>query len=151
MPSVLFSIFVAAQLALAIALTRKYIRTRDAGFIWLGAAILLWPLVSNYAFRGFIGRLANRQPIGFYPFSLVEHGPLTVGELVAAGFDADRPRGHLSAGDAGRLARRGGAKLLVLTHLRAWHDQTALLAEAAAECDCPVLLATPGLRVALPF
>ena len=83
MPSVLFSIFVAAQLALAIALTRKYIRTRDAGFIWLGAAILLWPLVSNYAFRGFIGRLANRQPIGFYPFSLVEHGQLTVGELVS--------------------------------------------------------------------
>jgi ribonuclease BN (tRNA processing enzyme) len=67
-----------------------------------------------------------------------------------SGFDADRPPGHLSAGDAGRLARRSGAKLLVLTHLRAWHDHNALLAEASAACDCPVVLATPGLRVALP-
>lgn len=68
----------------------------------------------------------------------------------AAGFDADRPQGHLSAGDAGRLARDSGAQLLILTHLRAWHDQLALLAEAAAEYAGPVVLATPGLRVALP-
>ncbi|MGP0074451.1 MAG: hypothetical protein ACLPWF_21255 [Bryobacteraceae bacterium] len=83
MPNVLFSIFMASQLALAIALMRKYIRTRDAGFIWLGAAILVWPLASNYAFQQLIGWLAGRQPIGFYPFSLVEQGQLTVGELVS--------------------------------------------------------------------
>jgi ribonuclease BN (tRNA processing enzyme) len=66
----------------------------------------------------------------------------------AAGFDADRPAYHLTAGDAGRLAARAGVQLLVLTHLRAWHDAAALLAEASAECACPVVLATPGLRVA---
>jgi ribonuclease BN (tRNA processing enzyme) len=68
----------------------------------------------------------------------------------AAGFDADRPRFHLTAGDAGRLARRSGAGLLVLTHLRPWHDQTALLDEAGAVAGCPVVLAQPGLRIAVP-
>ncbi len=55
----------------------------------------------------------------------------------AAGFDADRPQGHLSAGDAGRLARDSGAQLLILTHPRAWHDQLALLSEAAADTPAP--------------
>jgi ribonuclease BN (tRNA processing enzyme) len=68
----------------------------------------------------------------------------------ASGSDADGPMdGHLTAGDAGRLAARSGTRLLVLTHLRAWQDQHALLDEAAAVAGCPVILAGPGLRVAL--
>lgn len=68
----------------------------------------------------------------------------------ASGLDADRPlNGHLSAGDAARLACRSGARLLILTHLRGWQDHAALLTEAAAIADCPVILAHPGLRVAL--
>jgi ribonuclease BN (tRNA processing enzyme) len=66
----------------------------------------------------------------------------------ASGSDADAPMtGHLTAGDAGRLAARSGAELLVLTHLRPWHDHAALLAEAAAVADCPTLLARPGLQL----
>lgn len=68
----------------------------------------------------------------------------------ASGLDADGPmKGHLTAGDAARLAVRSGASLLILTHLRAWQDHLALLAEAAGIADCPVILAHPGLRVAL--
>lgn len=68
----------------------------------------------------------------------------------ASGLDADEPlAGHLTAGDAARLAVRSGTELLVLTHLRGWHDHNALLAEAAAIAHCPVLLASPGLRVAV--
>jgi ribonuclease BN (tRNA processing enzyme) len=68
----------------------------------------------------------------------------------ACGSDSDGPMGgHLTAGDAARLSVRSGAKLLILTHLRGWNDNAALLAEAAAIAACPVLLATPGLRVAL--
>lgn len=68
----------------------------------------------------------------------------------ASGSDADGPMpAHLTAGDAGRLAARSGAKLLILTHLRAWQDHCVLLAEAAALAGCPVVLAHPGLRVAL--
>ncbi|TDW22035.1 MBL fold metallo-hydrolase [Kribbella kalugense] len=68
----------------------------------------------------------------------------------ASGFDADGPmRGHLTAGDAGRLATKAGAKLLILTHLRAWQDHLRLLDEAAQIAACPVILAHPGLRVAL--
>ncbi|GIG64425.1 MBL fold metallo-hydrolase [Phytomonospora endophytica] len=75
-----------------------------------------------------------------------------VGVLLAeaSGLDRDGPsKGHLSAGDAARLAVRSGAKLLVLTHLRAWQDHRDLLDEASAIADCPVILAHPGLRVAL--
>lgn len=68
----------------------------------------------------------------------------------ASGFDRDGPMsGHLTAGDAGRLAVRSGAKVLILTHLRPWHDPAELLDEAAAIAHCPVVLARPGLRVAL--
>jgi ribonuclease BN (tRNA processing enzyme) len=68
----------------------------------------------------------------------------------ASGLDADGPlKGHLTAGDAARLAVRSGAELLVLTHLRAWQDHVALLNEATQIADCPVILAHPGLRVGL--
>lgn len=68
----------------------------------------------------------------------------------ASGSDADGPmRGHLTAGDAGRLAARSGTKLLILTHLRAWQNHARLLDEAAAIAGCPAVLALPGLRVAL--
>jgi ribonuclease BN (tRNA processing enzyme) len=55
--------------------------------------------------------------------------------------------GHLTAADAGRLAARSGARLLVLTHLRPWQDHAELLAEAARHASCPVVLATPGLTL----
>ncbi len=68
----------------------------------------------------------------------------------ASGLDADGPMtGHLTAGDAGRLAARSGASLLVLTHLRAWQNHMDLLAEAAELAGCPTILAQQGLRVAL--
>jgi ribonuclease BN (tRNA processing enzyme) len=68
----------------------------------------------------------------------------------ASGLDADGPaRRHLTAGDAARLAVRSGTRLLILTHLRPWQDHAALLAEAAAIAPCPVILAHPGLRLAL--
>jgi ribonuclease BN (tRNA processing enzyme) len=67
----------------------------------------------------------------------------------ASGLDGDDLPRHLTAGDAGRLAARSGTRLLVLTHLRPWQDHGRLLAEATAHAPCPVILAHPGLRVAL--
>lgn len=68
----------------------------------------------------------------------------------ASGRDADGPLPlHLTAGDAGRLAARGAAKLLILTHLRPWQSHRDLMDEAAQFAGCPVVLAHPGLRVAL--
>ncbi|GAA2396051.1 MBL fold metallo-hydrolase [Catellatospora methionotrophica] len=64
-----------------------------------------------------------------------------------AGFDDTGVPRHLTAGDAGRLAARSGARLLVLTHLRSWLDHERLLDEAARFAGCPVLLAQPGLRL----
>ena len=86
------------------------------------------------------------------PCAAIEELAAGCGVLLAeaSGFDADGPmRGHLTAGDAGRLAATAGAKLLILTHLRAWQDHLRLLDEAAQLAGCPVILANPGLRVAL--
>jgi hypothetical protein len=54
---------------------------------FLGVAVVIWPLASKLLDRGervLIDRLVKHQPIGFYPFSLVEHGHMTIGGLVAA-------------------------------------------------------------------
>jgi ribonuclease BN (tRNA processing enzyme) len=68
----------------------------------------------------------------------------------ASGLDADGPiERHLTAGDAGRLAAQSGAQLLILTHLRPWQQHEPLLGEASALAGCPVVLAYPGLRVAV--
>lgn len=71
------------------------------------------------------------------------------GEGAASAEDPDGsgPARHLTAGDAGRLATRSGAGLLVLTHLRPWHDRRRLLAEAQQHARCPVVLASPGLTL----
>jgi ribonuclease BN (tRNA processing enzyme) len=62
----------------------------------------------------------------------------------AARFDADEQKGgHLSAGDAGRLAASADARLLIVTHIRPWHDASAILDEAAAYATCPVIAAHP--------
>ena len=53
-------------------LVRKYLRTRDVGFVWLGMAVVVWPLLSSllgYGQRLFV------QRVGTGPF-------YTIGELV---------------------------------------------------------------------
>src|SRR5579862_572636 len=78
---------IALYLALAVVLTRKYVRTHDIGFIWLGVAVFIWPLLSKVLDRGInvlIERLLRHQSIGVYPFTLVEHGDITIGSLLTA-------------------------------------------------------------------
>lgn len=53
---------------------------------------------------------------------------------------------HLSGRQAGVHAVKAGAAELVLTHLVAWHDQQALLAEAATVYGGPLSLAAPGRK-----
>jgi hypothetical protein len=86
MVSVFQWIAFALYVALALALAGKYLRTRDAGFVWLGVALILWPLAAYWLNQGegvLIDRVLHGQAPGFYPFSLIATGQLTVGELVS--------------------------------------------------------------------
>lgn len=57
----------------------------------------------------------------------------------------DASRGvHLTGRRAGEAAARGGAGLLVLTHIPAWNDPAVTVAEASAVYDGPIELAHPG-------
>jgi hypothetical protein len=86
MTEILVALAVLLHVAIAIVLLRKYIRTRDIAFIWLGGAVVIWPLISGLlelSGRYFIDRLARHESVEFYPFSLVSHGQITLGELVS--------------------------------------------------------------------
>ncbi|HEY6346387.1 MAG TPA: hypothetical protein VIY49_33270 [Bryobacteraceae bacterium] len=84
-PSVFAAVVLLLYLAIAGVLMRKYVRTRDAGLIWLGVAVVIWPMVTRLLDGGervLIDRLIRHQFVGFYPFSLVDGGTITTGSLV---------------------------------------------------------------------
>jgi hypothetical protein len=85
--AILAALALVLQLAIAFILVRKYLRTRDVGFVWLGVAVVIWPLLSRLLETGehvLMSRLARRQVVGVFPFSLVEHGQLTAGGLMVS-------------------------------------------------------------------
>lgn len=57
--------------------------------------------------------------------------------------NADYPQ-HLSAAEAGQIARKVGAKGLTLTHIPPYLDPALSVSEAEKEYDRPVRLAVPG-------
>jgi hypothetical protein len=74
-------------LAIAVILVRKFIQTGDIGFIWLGGAVVIWPLLSKLLDSGermLIDRTLNHQWTAFYPFTLVQRGEMSLGSLVAS-------------------------------------------------------------------
>jgi hypothetical protein len=79
--TVLAVLAIVLDFAIAVVLVRKYLRTRDVGFIWLGLAVVIWPLVPRLLVVPFIDSVVRQQPVGFYPFNLVERGQLTLGEV----------------------------------------------------------------------
>ena len=73
--------------------------------------------------------------------------------LVAEAADVDRPDNvvnlHMSGRQAGTMARRAGVAHLMVTHVPPWHDRDVALAEARAEFDGRVTLASTGLVIDL--
>jgi hypothetical protein len=75
------------QVAIAAILVRQYLRTRDIGLVWLGMAVIVWPGVSRLLEGGekiFRDRLISHQSVGFYPFTLVASGQVTIGSLMTS-------------------------------------------------------------------
>jgi hypothetical protein len=77
----------AVPIVTAVILVRRFLRTRETGFIWLGVATLIWPLASVLLKNG-VMHLINwdgyGHSIGMFPFTLVERGYATYGEILAS-------------------------------------------------------------------
>ncbi len=59
--------------AVAVILVRKYVRTRDVGFVWLGVAVVAWPLASlllRFGERDVVDRVFHHRSV-IYPFNLI--------------------------------------------------------------------------------
>ena len=72
-------------LALAAALAYKYRTTREPGFLFLAVPLVLFPVLNlplSYAINLILNRLNSGGQIGLYPFTLVETGRMTMGDLV---------------------------------------------------------------------
>jgi ribonuclease Z len=85
--------------------------------------------------------------------AIADGADLLVCEATFAEADADRASewGHLTAGQAGRLAREAAVRRLVITHFsRRYPDVRPLVDEAAAEFDGDVVAAADLLTVAVP-
>ena len=88
-------------------------------------------------------------------FALAENADQLVCEATFAGADAALAReyGHLTAGEAGRIAAESGARSLVLTHFSQRYDDEAtqrLADEAASEFGGEIVLASDLDRIAVP-
>lgn len=69
-------------------------------------------------------------------------------EATFQGSKADKPvPHHLTAGEAGTIAREVGASRLVLTHLPPFIDPSRSVHEAELVFDRPVSFATPGMSI----
>lgn len=70
-------------LATATVLVRQYLRVRDVSFLWLGVAVVVWPLLSVLLGVGqqiVTNRLTRGEAV-FFPFTLVQRGRLSLGGL----------------------------------------------------------------------
>jgi hypothetical protein len=84
--AVLVALALALYAAVATVLVRRYLRGRDVGFVWLGVAGVVWPLLStllSFGERLLVDRAIRREAV-FFPFSLIQQGRMSVGDLDAA-------------------------------------------------------------------
>lgn len=82
----LFGITILLYVVVLVILLCKYVRTRDAGFLWLGVAVVIWPTavaLLRSPERNLLSRLVTGQQVNWYPASLVEQGRMTIGTFVS--------------------------------------------------------------------
>jgi hypothetical protein len=85
--TILIVLVLLLHLAIAVLLVRQYIRTRDVGFVWLGAAVVIWPLISRLldaSERVLVARILNNQWVGVYPFTLIKSGQMRISSLITS-------------------------------------------------------------------
>jgi len=78
-------VLVLARLAIGVILVRKYSLTRQIGFLWLGAAVVVWPLIQlmlTSIERALLSQYSSGGLKDVYPFSLVAQGQATIGSLI---------------------------------------------------------------------
>ena len=71
------------DIIVALVLARSYASTRDAGFLWLGAAVIVWPFVSGWLQVGqqYLVNRVNHHPAVLFTF-LRGHAEFTINDLL---------------------------------------------------------------------
>jgi hypothetical protein len=72
-------------IATAVAVVTMYLRTRNVGFVWLGGAAVLWPILSSLLrmhVQGQAIRALRGEAVGSVP--LIGHPDITYGALLEA-------------------------------------------------------------------
>jgi hypothetical protein len=85
LPSLVPLLIPALYVVLAVALKRKYLRTRDAGFIWLGVAVVLWPLASRLLDRVLLDRIVSGHSTGGMTLGEIATLAGSIQQLIAIG------------------------------------------------------------------
>lgn len=142
-----------------VAFLEKEPETLDFRPVWTGDEIELGPIRVSFTEMdhsvptvGSRWEAANRTlfytadtgPEGRWT-SLADGVDVMVSEASYQGDAADKAYPHhLTAGEAGRIAREAGVERLVLTHIPPYLEKSVSVAEAEATFGRPVTLAVPG-------
>jgi ribonuclease BN (tRNA processing enzyme) len=81
--------------------------------------------------------------------ALVHPGDVLLSEVSFGTGPAPSDAAHLAGPEVGRLARRTGARAVLLTHLLMGHDRDATIRSVQAGFDGPVRFVAPGDRVTI--
>jgi hypothetical protein len=82
---ILATLTIICYIAIVALLVRQYLRLREPGLIWLAVAVVVWPFMSGLLKTGerfLIDRIVHHQPVGFFPFSLLEKEQVSIGSLM---------------------------------------------------------------------
>lgn len=81
-PIIASYIILLLYLVIAVVLIRKYLRTRDVGLIWLGAAVVIWPPILRWLFLDQVPRYVQHHRSGAYPSLSVLGTQMSIGSFL---------------------------------------------------------------------
>ncbi len=81
---ILIDVSILITILAVVALIVQFIRTRNVGFLWLIAAIFVWPRIGSFVIHSVLQHFAAHQPMNWYPANLVQQGRISAGTFFSS-------------------------------------------------------------------